>query len=74
MQTLQNCLNQLMVSTMSEEGGQEEEIDGDIQERDSAELLKKIQAMLDTTKVLKIFKEFTVVIHSFIYGILLGPN
>ena len=49
-----------MVSTASGVDAPQEDTDGDIQGRDSSEILLKIQAMLDTTKVYHVY----VMVHS----------
>ena len=51
MQTLKDCLDQLVVSTGSHTGEQEEMTGGQTQNVNPAGTLLKIQAMLDTTKV-----------------------
>ena len=51
LQTLQNCLSQLVASTADVTDEQEEMTDGQTKNVNSTDTLLKIQAMLDTTKV-----------------------
>ena len=71
-QTLKDCLDQLVVSTGSHE--QQEMTDGQTQNVNSTGTLLKIQAMLDTTKVTsrssysQVHEEHIIILLGLVFG------